>query len=134
MNLVVDANIIFAALIKESKTTELLLDMSITLYTPEYILLEIEKHQKEILTKTSRSKEELEQIMHILKKIIRIIPQIELQQYIAEAKKTTPDPDDIMYFALALKLHCPIWSNDKALKKQDRITIYSTPEIIKLIK
>lgn len=117
MNIIIDANIIFAALIKESKTTELLLNMSITPYTPEYILLEIEKHKKEILTKTSQNKEELEQIMHMLKNIIRIIPQIELQQYLPEAKKITPDPDDVMYFALALKLQCPIWSNDKALKK-----------------
>jgi len=133
MNLVIDANIIFAALIKESKTTEIILDISITLYAPEYVLLEIEQHTKEILEKTSRKKEELEQIIHLLKKIITIIPKNEIQQYIPEAKKITSDQDDIMYIALALKLHCPLWSNDKALKKQEKITVYNTTELIKIL-
>lgn len=36
------------------------------------------------------------------------------------------------YFALALKLKCPIWSNDKKLKEQNIITIYHTHELSKL--
>jgi len=134
MNIVIDANIIFAALIKDSKTAEIILNKNITLYTPEFVLLEIEKHKKEILEKTSRSKEELEQILNILKYIIKIIPQTEIEQYLAQSRKITPDPNDIMYIALALKLKCAIWSNDKVLATQNQIKVHNTAEIIKLLE
>jgi len=45
------------------------------------------------------------------------------------AEKISPDPNDLMYFALALKLKCPIWSNDKELKKQNEVIIYSTEDL-----
>lgn len=40
---------------------------------------------------------------------------------------------DTEYFALALKLKCSVWSNDKKFKKQDKVKVYSTNELIKLI-
>ena len=49
------------------------------------------------------------------------------------AEKITPDPNDAEYFALALKLGCGIWSNDKKLKEQDKIKIYSTSDLIELV-
>ena len=52
--------------------------------------------------------------------------------YVKEAEKLTPDPDDMPYFALALKLNCAIWSNDKKLQEQDQIKVYPTPELVKL--
>ena len=45
MDLVIDANIIFAALIKESVTYHLLCRNDFHLFTPEFILTEIEKHK-----------------------------------------------------------------------------------------
>lgn len=35
------------------------------------------------------------------------------------------------FFALALKLNCPIWSNENLHKKQSKVKIYSTSELIK---
>ncbi|MEK6928390.1 MAG: hypothetical protein AABW65_00335 [Nanoarchaeota archaeon] len=37
-------------------------------------------------------------------------------------------------FALALKLDCAIWSNDKKLNEQDKVKIYSTEDLIELLK
>ena len=37
-----------------------------------------------------------------------------------------------MYFALALKLNCGIWSNDKKLKNQDKVKVYSTEDLLKI--
>ena len=37
------------------------------------------------------------------------------------------------YFALALKLNCAIWSNDKKLKEQNKIQVCSTHELSKII-
>ena len=51
--------------------------------------------------------------MNSLNEIITIIPLEEFSRYLDEAEKISPDPDDIIYFALALKLKCGLWSNDK---------------------
>ena len=39
-----------------------------------------------------------------------------------------------MYFALALRRNSPIWSNDKKLKEQNKILIYSTKDIIDILQ
>lgn len=132
MNLVVDANILFSALIKNSTTARLLFDDSLDLYTPEYILEEFARHEQEILEKTHRSSEEFIEVMHMLKEIITVFPKEYYTEFIAEAEKVCPDKDDTMYFALAMKLRCGIWSNDKKLKEQNKIDVYSTQEILLL--
>lgn len=42
-----------------------------------------------------------------------------------------PDPDDVAYVALALKLKCFIWSNDRTLKKELKlIKVFNSEEIL----
>ena len=38
-----------------------------------------------------------------------------------------------MYFALALKLNCGLWSNDKELKKQSKVKILNTNEVYEAV-
>ncbi|MDO8740023.1 MAG: PIN domain-containing protein [Candidatus Woesearchaeota archaeon] len=131
--LVIDANILFSALIKDSITAELLFQEGIVLSTPEFIMQEFLKYEEEISKKTSRTKEEFIQIMHMLKDIIAIVPNEEYSGFMDEAEKISPDKKDIMYLALALKLNCGIWSNDKKLKCQDKVRVYSTEDLIKIV-
>ncbi|MBN2517441.1 MAG: hypothetical protein JXB14_01210 [Candidatus Altiarchaeota archaeon] len=63
---------------------------------------------------------------------IMVIATPELDLFMEKARNLSPDPNDSEYFALALKLGCPIWSNDKALKKQDVVRVYSTKELSEL--
>ena len=58
MKLVVDANILFAALIKESFTAELLLRDKLNFFAPEFLFDEFGKYENYILEKTKRSKKE----------------------------------------------------------------------------
>lgn len=132
MDLVVDANVLFSALIKDSFAYNLLFSGSFHLFTPEYIFTELEKHKEEILEKTERTTEEFFRLLETLKRRIVIVPLEELTPYVGEAEKLTPDPEDMAYFALALKLNCAIWSNDKKLKEQDKIKVYSTHELTKI--
>lgn len=132
MDLIVDANILFSALIKESVSSYLLFSGRFHLFTPEYIFTEFEKHKEEILEKTERTTEEFYRLLEILKRRITIIPLEELIDYVGEAEKISPDPDDVAYFALALKFNCSIWSNDKKLKQQDKIKVHHTHELVKL--
>ena len=132
MDLVIDANILFAALIKESVTKELILSNGINLFAPEFLFEEFYKYKEEILKKTNRSLEEFDEIFMILTNIITLIPEEEFGLFLEKAKSISPDENDSVYFALALKLNCAIWSNDKKLKNQDKIRVYSTQDLIEI--
>ena len=132
MDIVIDANALFSTLIKENFSYNLLFSGKFHLFTPEHIFTELEKHKEEIMNKTERTTEEFFRLVETLKRRIVIVPLEELVPYVEEAEKLTPDPDDMAYFALALKLNCAIWSNDKKLKEQDKIKIYNTHELSKI--
>ncbi len=132
MDLVIDANVLFSALIKDSFSYALLFNEKFHLFTPEYIFTELEKHKEEIFKKTERTEEEFFRLIETIKRRIVIVPLEELVPYVEEAEKLTPDHDDMAYFALALRLNCAIWSNDKKLKDQNKIKIYHTYELTKI--
>ena len=133
MNLVVDANIIFAALIQENKTYDLLFDEGLHLFTTEFFFTEFNKHSEEIQEKSKKTEAELNALLDVLKKNITLIPLEELLPFLDEAEKISPDPDDVAYVALALKLKCAIWSQDRKLKeKQNKVQVYSTEDLIKM--
>jgi len=133
MDLVIDANVLFSVLIKKGKTEELIFEADLHLFAPEFIFKEFEKYKEVILEKTERTTVEFNWLLRILKKKIKTVPNEDTEKYIAEAEKISPDKKDVDYFALALKLKCPIWSNDKQLKtKQKAITVYSTEDLAKL--
>lgn len=53
----------------------------------------------------------------------------------SKARKISPDRKDVDYFALALKMKCSIWSNDKPIKnKQNEVKIYNTEELVKMFE
>ena len=61
------------------------------------------------------------------------MPLKDLKEYLKEAESISPDEADVSYLALALKLTIPILSNDKDLKKQNKIKVYSTQDILNLL-
>ncbi len=133
MDLVVDANILFAGLIKDNLTAELLFCERLHLYAPEYLFSEFEKYEDLILKKTSRSKDEFHGVISLLRNRIEIYPIEDFKEYLVDGKEISPDKDDSQYFALALCLGASLWSNDKILKEQDKIKVFSTGELIHLL-
>jgi len=140
MLLVVDANIVFSALIKEGATLRLFEFNSIfkifELIAPEFIWDEIEEHKEEIIRKSKLYEEELERVLGFIRSEIVPIPKEYFSEFLEEAKEISP-PDDFPYVALALKLkslglEAKIWSNDKELKKalEGKIDVLSTKEIL----
>lgn len=131
MRLVVDANIIFSAMIGyNSKIVDLFFRNDLELIAPEYMMEEIEEHREEVIEKTGYTKEDFNVIISLLYSTITFAPFGEFQKYIAKAKEVCPDEDDLEYVALALCFECSIWSNDKALTKQKEIKILSSHELI----
>lgn len=130
MEIVLDANILFAGLIKDSTTAILLFNPNLRLYTPEFILEEFLKYSELIQKKMKRTRGDFVTIMHQLHQVITVVSQDEYEKYMERAKKISPDEKDVMYVALALKLKSGIWSNDGRLKDQDKIIIYNTKELL----
>ncbi|MBI5399423.1 hypothetical protein HZB07_02230 [Candidatus Saganbacteria bacterium] len=130
MDLVVDANILFAALIKNSKTSDLLFREELHLFTPEFIFTEFSKYRKFLLSKTHRSKDDFQKLFELFERQISVFPLSEILPSINKALKISPDPKDVPYFALAIMLNAAIWSNDKLLKNQSDVKIFSTEDLI----
>ena len=132
IELVVDANVLLSALIKEGITRKIILLNEHKLHLPSFFFNEFYKHLKEIETKTELKQEHLIKIIEFLIYFgnIEVIQQEEINPYLEKATLISPDINDINYFALALKLNCHIWSNDKKLKEQKEIKIFSTQELI----
>ncbi len=133
MELIVDANVIISVLISSAgKTCELFFSDKLKLYAPEYLLEEIEKHESEILDKSKLSKLDLEVTLSLVSSNIEFIPFSEFKDFITKGNEICPDPNDAEYFALALKLGFPIWSNDKKIKEQNFVKVLSTSELLKM--
>ncbi len=135
MDLVVDANVLIAAIISPTgHTADLFFSERLQLYAPDFLLEEIEEHKTEIIDKAGLSEINFEQVLVSLALRLKFVSVEELLAIIPTAKEISPDVDDLAYFALALKLDCSLWSNDKKLKEQKRVKVFSTLELLELLK
>ncbi len=107
-----------------------LLDFSFT--APSFIIQEFNKHEEECLKKSGLSKEEFSERKKGVFYKIKFLEFRDFRKFLNRAEKCSPDSDDVPYFALALNLNLPIWTNDAELKKQDKVKILSTEEVINL--
>ena len=133
MILIVDANVLFSALIKRGITYKIIFSDKLKLITPDFVIEEYTEHKKEILNKSGLNEKGLELLFEILKGQIEIISSHDFVEKIDEAEAISPDQNDVHYFALALKFNFPIWSNDKELKKQNKVKVFDTEEVLALI-
>jgi len=136
LKLIVDTNIILKALIKDSKVRAILLNPNHQFYLPEYAIEEIEEHMPLLVEKTGLSEEEIKLALNILLTNIQVLPSEEVLEKWSEAKEImgTIDEDDTPFLAASLTIACDgIWSDDKDLKRQRRVKVWNTREIIRLI-
>lgn len=130
MDLIVDANVLFAALIKRGITQELLLRNDFHLYAPEFVLEEFDKYYELVVAKTEMTREEFYGVIGVFLRNVTLVPANELKSFLPKAKLVSPDVKDVPYVALALKLGVSIWSNDRKLKQgQKEVKVYSTSEL-----
>lgn len=134
MRLVVDANILFSFFNRKSAARDLILSGKLKPYSPGFILTEIEEHNKEILAKFSLTKAQYSIALNIAREFIVFVPLSDFEDKISEVLEASPDPKDVQYMALALKHGIPLWSNDKRLKEQAMVKVFSTKELIRFLE
>jgi len=130
MDLVVDANILFAALIKNSTTRKLFFYKAFHPYAPDFLLEELAKYRNEILNKTGQTETHFLRILNSMRNRLLFIAKEDLQTYKERVLEFTPDVKDWPYLAVALKIGATIWSNDDHLKNQDKVEVMDTAELI----
>jgi predicted nucleic acid-binding protein len=129
MKVVIDTNEIFSFFNVHSKARELSLIPNLDLHSPSFSLKEIEKHKSKILKNFSLVESQYLLVLKLLKIVIKFVEESKYSEFLSEAEEISPDPNDVDFFALALKLNCPIWSGDKKLKGQSRVKILETKEL-----
>src|SRR3989338_8930930 len=104
MHVVLDTNILFSALIKDSTARKLILEYEGIFLFPEYIFEEAEKHKDEILRKSEMSREEFNTLLALILRKVLIIPSEVLEPYRQETHNLMKDIDmnDILFVACAL--------------------------------
>ena len=131
MELVVDATVLFAAIIGKGKTNDLFFEDKLRLVALPYLIEEFNKNTGAIARICGLSESEVIEEFEILKRRVEIFPIYKFPDEIqSKAEKLAPHRKDVPYFALALHLGCAIWSREEDFKKQDEIKVYATPELV----
>lgn len=138
MFLVVDAEVIFASLIKRGFTLDLirlLKERGYELVTPEYIFEEVRRKEEKLLKYSKLDVSKLWYLLFLSFKKIKPIPKEEYSEFLEEAKEIPP-LEDFPYTALALKYKSlgsdvKIWSNDREFRKmvENKVPVVSTKEL-----
>lgn len=134
MELAIDTNIVFSAIVKDSLTRFLLCNPNLVLYAPETLISELDKHREEITEKSGLNEKRWRELTGILLSKIRLVPKEEIAPFIKDALEFSPDREDAPFLALCLAMGIPLWSNDKALKQQSVIKVFSTKELAGKVK
>ncbi|ASJ12790.1 PIN domain-containing protein [Thermococcus thioreducens] len=136
LKLVVDTNVLFSIFKKESQTRKLiyLSAYELELHSPLFAIGELKNYRDVIIRKAKISDVQFYEILYEMGERIRLWPIKDYAEFISLAERITPDPDDVPFVALSLKLNAPLWSNDKRLKKITQIHVVNTSELIKLLE
>jgi predicted nucleic acid-binding protein len=135
MRLVVDTNIIFSALIRDSVTRHILLHIEAELLTVGFTYSELQKYKMEILKKSQASEEAVEIILQKIMAKINIVDDslINLKFKDAYCIMKAIDIKDTPFLAAALATKSDIWSDDKHFEKQNKVKVWKTKDIVVLL-
>ena len=134
MLLVADTNVLFSFFNRKSRARELSTLPELSIRSPKFALEEIKDHKSDIINVFSLSKAQFSLIMKMLDNMfVKFIPLREYVKLFEEAMNISPDPDDVDFFALALKMDCPVWSNDSHFMMQSGIKVFKTEDLVELL-
>jgi predicted nucleic acid-binding protein len=133
MDLVVDTNIIFS-FFRENPVRTIIIESEsygLRLFSPAHLIDELKDNIPELVKYSKKSPSEVESIIDELKMHVLIVPSLQYLEFKDKARPLAPHKSDkdLPYFALALKLDCPIWSNEPGFKEQTKVGILNTEDL-----
>ena len=129
--LVVDANPMLSALLG-GRAREIFFDRRLALFSPQATLFEVEKYLPFVARKLGRSELELFREFELLP-----IAAVQPETYESELPRASEligwrDAKDVPVLALALRLRCPIWTEDRDFENLPGISVYKMAELLRL--
>ena len=126
MNIILDSNVVFSALIRDSTTRKIIFEYDGLLFFPKYIFDEFQKHEKEIIEKSRLSNDEFKILFEVLLSKTYIVPYEIIKKNRKFALELVKEIDilDAPIIACALAYeNSIIWSDDKKLKNIEKIQV-----------
>lgn len=133
MKLVIDANVLFSALLKDSATRKLVIDRRITLFAPRFLILEYAKYADELRRKSRLEKNAFSDLTKRLLRRIKLVSDEEIMPYYAAGQSLVSDKKDAPYVACALSVGAELWSQDRHLKGI-RVRNWTTKELMEKLE
>jgi len=136
MKLVVDTNRIIAALVRDGVSRKIITHFDGELITIGFSMEELGNHKKEILKKAKISETDLEMILNKLFSKMTVLDDKIIVRYMEEANEIMRDidSDDVPFIAAALATKAPVWSDDKHFKKQNKIKVLTTKDLVEMLR
>jgi predicted nucleic acid-binding protein len=122
MKIIVDANIVFSAILNtNSKIADLLINSKgiFEFIAPDYLLSETKKYHKKISLISKMSLTEVENIEYKITKPISFLSGVHVSEpnwIRAEQMVLDIDSKDTPYVAFSIFFKCKVWSGDKVLR------------------
>lgn len=143
MIFIVDANIIFSALLNPTRQIGTILTglvrSEVVLISPSFLKKELSKHKQRLASLTGTTPDIIDELITIYTRRIifyaeEIIP-VEIWNH-ADALTRGVDEKDTIYVAFAMFFQCRLWSGDKILKNhliaKGFDTVVTTHELLEL--
>lgn len=130
MKIVVDANILFSALLRKGLTHKLMFDERLTLYAPQFLQIELQKYRQELKERTNIGEKEFDKALQMLLAKLHFVPDEETALYRDAVYHLVNDKKDAPYLACALAINGDLWTQDKALN-QNRVKTWNTTQLAK---
>lgn len=130
MKLIIDANILFSALLKDGGTRKLWFNPDFELIAPAQLVVEFSKYRSELRSRFDGSDEEFDDWLNRMLSQVRFVSNEELVPFLPAAESLITDSKDWLYLACALKEDAIIWSQDVGFNQQKRIIVKNTKEMM----
>ena len=131
-SLVVDANVLFGALLRDSTNRNLILHGQLDLHAPDWLWDELERNRAFLVKKSRVTNAAFDLLMEGLRDHVRSIPLAAIEPHMEAALGRLNDEDelDAPYVAAALAIGGGVWSHDKALGEKAGVPVFTTGEIL----
>ena len=135
MRVVVNANILVAALLKSATTRQILLMSGLEFCAPEHLFVEVKGFVKDqrFRRRLGLSEEDLREVLAYILQPVTFFPEKMYLSFIRRAIPLVTHKEDAPYIARSLALGASLWSNDAALKKQSLVTGFTTSELVQFL-
>jgi len=82
ITLVADANIIFSFFSPKSKAREIAISGEVKLYSPKFLLKELDEHKDEVKEKFGLNETQFQLVLELVKAVVEFIPLEDFKEFI----------------------------------------------------